>query len=232
MKFEHLVINIEDDSYDIEEERGNQVYIFLDDNVDSDDEKIVAQAISLDIRGDFGFFLNKQSDKRNICDRYEWIGNLFHITVDNNKGIVKLVDITDEENEEYLIKIQEWQEALEDWKEFYLIELGFLPFKSMAINHMLGVLILTYDQMDQKYCSNEMLIEAIKKCSKRYGISKSVIYRDCKKVIGVTTIEQFYNWACEVLENKSIIFKHNIFKYIKPNEDIQAYMLKYLGIKL
>lgn len=234
MIFDHIVINLEDYIENNQNRENNQVYILLDDNVDNDNYRIAAQAISLDIRGDFGFFINRDLNEKNTCEEYEWSGNLFHIIINTKENIVNIVDITDEENNIYFIDLEQWQEALLDWKDFYLTELGFLQFESMALNHMVGVLILTYDQMSQNYCSNEMLVEAIKKCSERYGVAPSVIYRDCKKVTGVYDIERFYDWVCDILEkrNKDYILNEYIVQSIYRYGDISTFVFDHFGIRL
>lgn len=238
MIFEHIIIEYREEYDELNDynetlkREVNQKYIFLNDNNDNDNYKIVAQAISLDIRGDFGFFINRNNSDE--CEEYEWTGNIFNITINKREKIVKILDLTDEENHVYRVEMDEWMEALLDWKDFYLKELGFMEFGSLALNHMLGVLILTYDQMGENYCSYEMIIEAIRKCSDRYGVSKSVIYRDCRKVTGVYDIESFYEWASSILENKYININLNnyIMNRIDRYDDIRPFMNYYLGISL
>ena len=197
MKFAHI------NSVEVREDNHQSFpLILLDDNTDfvlkdlesnnqlsNEEYTVVAQVISLDIRGDFGFFLNKR--KENRLD-YEWAGNLFHITVRPSLERVEIMETLGEEIT-YSIPWVEWEDALMDWKQFYLKELGFLEFdNSMALSHVVGVLILTFDQMTEGICKMEMITEAIKRCSERYGISKSVLYRDCKKTLGLAHIKEFY----------------------------------------
>lgn len=236
MIFEHIVIDLQDYIDNNQDTERNQVYILLDDNVDNDYARIVAQAISLDIRGDFGFFLNKQIDETEMCTEmeYEWTGNLFHIIVNTKEQLVKIEDITDEEGNVYDIDLEQWQEALSDWKNFYLKELGFLAFSSMALSHMMGVLILTYDQMDGNSCSFEMVIEAIKKCADRYGVNKSVIYRDCKKVTGVYDIRLFYYWVIDIFEKRirNYILNDFVLYSIDKYGDVRPFLFKHFGVIL
>ena len=236
MIFEHIVIDLEDYIGKNQDTELNQVYILLDDNVDNDNARIVAQAISLDIRGDFGFFLNKQIDETDMCKemKYEWTGNLFHIVVNIKEHHVEIEDITDEEGNVYDIDLKEWQEALYDWKNFYLKKLGFLEFSSIALSHMIGVLILTYDQMDGNVCSDEMVIEAIRKCSDRYGVNKSVIYRDCRKVTGVYDIKQFYDWVIGLFEKqtRNTLLNDFVLNSIDKYTNVRPFISKYFGVML
>lgn len=234
MIFNHIEYNLADDIEVNQERESSQVYIFLDDNVENDNYKIVAQAISLDIRGDFGFFLNRKIVE---TEMYEWKGNLFHIYVNTENSYVKIIDITDEVYNQtaYIVELEEWKEALTDWKIFYLQKLGFMEFESKALSHMIGVLILTYDQIDEYVCSDEMVIEAIKKCSERYGVNTSVIYRDCRKVAGVYYIEQFYNWVIELFERKtekSVLSEFVLDNIINNYNDIRPSILNQFGIEL
>lgn len=236
MIFEHIVIDLEDYNDNNQNTERNQVYILLDDNVDNDNARIVAQAISLDIRGDFGFFLNKQIDETDMCIemKYEWTGNLFHIVVNIKEHLVNIEDITDEEGNVYEIDLESWQEALSDWKNFYLKELGFLEFSSMALSHMIGVLILTYDQMAGNTCSYEMVIEAIRKSSERYGVNKSVIYRDCRKVTGLYDIKEFYDWVIRIFEKgtRNILLNDFVLYSIDKYADIRPFMKEHFGVML
>lgn len=228
MVFNHLTYNITNNDVDVTRESYNTI-ILLDDEGADENARVVAQAISLDIRGDFGSFLNTMDMV------YEWTGNLFHIVMDRRENTVEIINITDAESIIYEIEYAEWIEALEDWKRFYLSELGFLEFESIALSHMLGVLILTYDQISDGYCTYEMFTEAIKKCASRYGISKSVIYRDCKKVTGVYEIERFYDWAVCILENIEIKEEY-LSEYIVKNTyhygDIRPALRKYFNYNL
>lgn len=237
MVFEHLVVDLAEYYENDQDRESAQVYILLDDNVDDDNYRVLAQAISLDIRGDFGFFLHRTTDKTNDVIEYEWTGNLFNITVNNKEHVVKIIDLADEEDYVYVVDLNQWQEALLDWKQFYLKALGFLEFKSAALSHMMGVLILMYDQFDGSFCSYEMLVEAINRCSKRYGINTSVIYRDCRKVTGLYDIRQFYEWAIGVFDNRHGYSHVLLHDFVLTNldlfyEDIRPYILKHFGVKI
>ena len=73
--------------YDYIEETENiegviqQRYIFLRANENDEISNIVAEAISLDIRGDYGDILSALDDRTNE-GRVKWSGNLFCIIID------------------------------------------------------------------------------------------------------------------------------------------------------
>lgn len=253
MKFKHLafeyddniddenVNNILDNNYHDNFQNYRNPIILLDDNLDDDvvnneeyiNYRILAQAISLDIRGEFGLFINNSTE----CDSfyYEWTGNMFNIIVNKNQKVVVISDLTDEENKEYVVDFDEWQEALLDWKQFYLETLGFLEFKSKSLCHMMGVLILTFDQMSNDIFSSEMITESIKKCAERYGVNKSVIYRDCRKVTGLYNISDFCLWTKGLLLNKLYLCKFSDFAFYnidKQNDHFRVAIKKYLNIEL
>jgi len=194
----------------------NSILLLFDDNVDNLIEKVVAQAISLDIRGDYGFFLNDiDSDGTTKSEVYEWNGDLFNIVVDHNEEIVKLKFLDDESDENYTVKIDDWQEALECWKEHYLHDLGFLEFNSRALSHMLGTLILAQDMFMSDIDAAEIICEAIKRAASRYGVASTVIYRDCRKVTGLYSIQDFYNWTEGFLRrNKFTEYSEFVLKHI------------------
>ena len=144
-----------------------QPYIFLRANENDEISNIVAEAISLDIRGNYGDILSALDDRTNE-GRVKWSGNLFYIIIDKGRNIVKIIDLMNEDKE-YSIDFSEWDEALLDWKDFYLSELGFLAYESKALSHMLGVALLTFDQLNEKFIDDkiavELVTEAVKKCA-------------------------------------------------------------------
>lgn len=217
-----------------------QRYIFLRANENDEISNIVAEAISLDIRGDYGDILSALDDRTNE-GRVKWSGNLFCIIIDKVRNIVRIIDLMNEDKE-YSIDFSEWDEALLDWKDFYLSELGFLAYESKALSHMLGVALLTFDQLNEKFIDEkiavEMVTEAVKKCAKRYGVKNSVIYRDCNKVTGVT-FGVFSLWLTRLLfYNESNIYvfiyiMYNLEEYINyKEENIDVFFKKYFGIQL
>ena len=222
-----------------------QPYIFLKANNKDELRNIVAQAISLDIRGNYGDILGSLNDNINES-QVKWSGNLFKIIIDKFENTVKIIDLINE-NEEYMISFSEWNEALVDWKEYYLNELGFLSYSHKALSHVLGVALLTFDQINDSIISTcsiyqkqgtEIVREAIKKSGKRYGIKHQVIYRDCKKVTGVPFFV-FSSWLLELLlynSSNEVLFEHimyNVKKYINYKEDdIGIFFKKYFLIEL
>jgi hypothetical protein len=223
-----------------------QPYIFLEADKNDEISNIVAQAISLDIRGNYGDILSALDDKTND-GRVKWSGNLFCIIIDKGTNIVKIIDLMNEDKE-YITDFSEWNEALLDWKDYYLNELGFLAYDSKALSHMLGVVLLTFDQINEHMISEisekskgvgkEMITEAVKKCAKRYGVKDSVIYQDCRKVTGVT-FPVFSRWLTKLLLYKqSNIYEfeyimYNLKKYINNEEEaIDVFFKKYFLINL
>ncbi len=210
-------------------------YIFMKSTSDRVDEQILAQVISLDIRGDYGFFLKR--DMR--IDEVIWQGNAFEIKVNYSNKDVFITDLFDDDRQ-YNVSYNEWESALNDWKKEYLKRLGFLEFSSVSLNHMLSVLLLANELLEPK-CSyyEEVFAEAIKRSAERYGVSKSVIYRDCRKMVGGKSISRFYEWAAWILIDnlKKKNFKFwNILEMLEKRSNgismkqIKKYFSEYLGI--
>ena len=216
-----------------------QPYIFLKENKNDELSSIVAQAISLDIRGNYGDILNVLEGSINE-EKIKRSGNYFQIIIDKSKNNVKIVDLVADELKEYNLDFLEWNEALLDWKKYYLQELGFF---SKALSHMFGVALLTFDQMNEEKIEyeigREMVTEAVKKCEKRYGVKASVIYRDCKKVTGVYDFSDFSYWLYNLLslrKSDKVNFEYimnNLIKHNYYNRDmIDELFMTYLGIDL
>lgn len=208
---------------------SDQTILLLDEDGREDKEKIVAQVISLDIRGEYGLFLNarEESQKQEIS----WTGNLFKVLVKEEKVIIS--ELSEEKDDSYEIEKSEWIEALRSWQEDYLKNLGFMEFSSKALNHMFAVLLLTFDQMSENECEPQMLTEAIKKSSSRFGVNQSVIYRDCKKVTGSYDIEDFFLWTRSFLKDllNGKIRNDNKYKHIcSKYEDISKAISMYFEI--
>lgn len=197
MIFRHRVYPLENE---ISESNGRSPLtkvIFLDDEGEERRDAIVAEAISLDIRGDYGFFLEfEYINERNIHNERQefiWCGNIFQITIKSKEDVVIIQDMTDSEGMEYRIERDQWVEALEDWKKFYLTEMGFLEFSSVQLSHVLGVLLLVFDKIyDIRFIHKQMFTESIKQCAMRYGVTIPTLYAECKNVTGVSKIEEFY----------------------------------------
>ena len=88
--------------------------------------------------------------------------------------------------------------------------------------------------MADKFCDMEMITEAIKRCSERYGVDRSVIYRDCKKVTSLYNIRNFYYWVKCLLENMcGLCYDDVIYNIdIKYNANVKEVINKRLGIAL
>ena len=241
MILEHFIY----DSFEKENDRAGEItqsYIFLKENKYDELSSIVAQAISLDIRGNYGDILNVLGESINK-GKVKWSGNHFQIIIDKSKDNVKIVDLVADEVKEYNLNFLEWNEALLDWKEFYLQELGFFAFDSKALSHMFGVALLTFDQMNEEKIKYEigrkMVTEAVKKCEKRYGVKASVIYRDCKKVTGVYDFSDFSYWLYNLLSFKKsdkVNFEYIMNNLIKHNHYdrnmIDELFMRHFGIDL
>jgi hypothetical protein len=233
------------ESFEIENDwdgKIKQPYIFLKENKNDELSSIVAQAISLDIRGNYGDILNVLEEGINE-GKIKWSGNHFQIIIDKSKNNVKIIDLVADELKEYNLDFLEWNEALLDWKKYYLQELGFLSFDSKALSHMFGVALLTFDQINEEKIEyeigREMVTEAVKKCEKRYGVKASVIYRDCKKVTGVYDFSDFSYWVYNLLsfrKSNKVNFEYIMNNLIKHNyynrNMIDRLFMKHFGIDL
>lgn len=123
MIFEHEVFFIDDliqDDTETDINRPIRKVIFLNDENRKRDEAIVAEAISLDVRGNYGIFLEYEyirqkymyrrinddfeSELSEISNDFVWSGNIFQITMKSDADIVILRDMTDEESLEYKIE--------------------------------------------------------------------------------------------------------------------------------
>ena len=235
MRFQHITYRVENN----ENATGySPVYIFLDDDKMEDDvAKAIARAIALDIRGDYGFFLNR-SDERDEKTEYEWQGNQYRIKVNHESGIVNIVNILDEEEREFSTKLHEWYEALQDWKGFYLSELGFRVSRYEAFNHMFGVLILAYDLIgdssiynDNRGYKEEVLNEAIKKCADRFGVKESTVYRDCRNVTGLYSISDFYKWTIRLFRKRKCEYEHEYEYGLTLDKFVQEHLRYWINEK-
>lgn len=236
MVFKHITFRPE--ITDENQYNYSPIYVLLDDNLESEVAKAMAQAISLDIRGDYDFFLSRSKEKTEQTENteYEWQGNLYKIKVNNLLGTVSISYLLSEGKEELVTKLVEWNEALLDWKEFYLSELGFKVSTSEAFNHMFGVLILAHDLLSDKCVDNEIISEAIKRCSRRFGVNSSVIYRDCRKVTGLYSIELFFHWVNGLLGTGEVT-RRTLYEFVNENiynimkeEDFDSALRKYIGV--
>lgn len=198
-----MILNHESITIETPNQEYRPTFIFLSDNSDDEVRNIVSQVISLDIRGDYSFFLDPHKNKEDIY-LYEWSGNMFHVIVCTETNNVSIVYLLGEDQRVFNVDYDGWIEALRDWKEFYLNELGFKYFSKEALNHMFGVLILAFDLMDSYEWNKDLFIEAMKKCANRFGVKVQTIYADCKRVTGVERIEMFYRWAYLLMGDEEI----------------------------
>jgi len=216
MKLEHIRIDlnnyIELNPELVIDSQLFQPVVLLDINADSDEKRVLAQVISLDIRGDFGHFLIDQGrpDKKVKQNTTIWRGSIFEVKINHIKKMVTIHNYTGEDTD-ISVSLSDWIEALTDWKEFYLTELGFQSFNSVALNHLFGVILLGADLLGVNNSNHELdttgndeeLIEAIKMCADRFGVPVSDIYRDCKSVTGLYHIKDFYKWAYDLIAERN-----------------------------
>lgn len=181
-------------------------YLFIDvSDIHDETQLMMAYAISLDIRGDYGVFLNRRLDKKTSDEhKYEWSGNLFHITVDLDQQWVELRYLGDEDDRVYTVDLFEWEQTLKSWKKQYLDRMGFIKFKTAAFNHFWGVIMLAYDSSFDKeeFDRSEILEYAIKRCASRFGVRESTIKRDCRSITGMYNIGEIYLWLYELFTEK------------------------------
>lgn len=190
-------------------------YLFLDANDDDNyAEQVVASAISLDVRGNYGVFLNRDFSIRQQpgeAEPFEWNGNIYSITV--NDGVVSFdeFDVESYGDNNIQMPLHEWIEALEDWKDFYLKELGFIISDDDAINHLMGVLLLTDDHIYGDKCEDYMVKVAIREASERFGVNEKTLLWECKRLVGVFSAEQFYDWVCALLSPEKLDRKNAVW---------------------
>ena len=107
------------------------------------------------------------------------------------------------------------------------------------MNHFFGVFILGRDLFDTVFDNYEYLTEAIKKCANRFCVKESVIYRDCRKITGLYSIEDFYKWVDLHYRREhnpdtvSIEFiMQNIGKYVDDIDVFKEKMIDFVGVKI
>ena len=215
----------------------NSKFIVLDDLPDyTDEERAIVEAISFDIRGSYGIFLNKD----NQC--FEWEGNLFNIKVNKPNELVSIryLDAEDDNiiSQEYSVSFDDWVKAIKYWKRFYLKELGFREFDSKELSHFLGILILahvSYLSTHAKISIERMMSSSIKNCAERYGVSEKTLYRECRRVTGLYDIQEVYDWVSDLFWNRVDTNINNEFvkRHLNHIDDgFSSKVNKYLGIKL
>lgn len=179
----------------------------LDDYTDV--ERAVAKAISLDIRGSYGYFLNRNNAfSSSTGDKVlEWSGNMFSIVVNftKEKTYLQYLESDDEEelNRSFEMPLAEWEDALLKWKSAYLKELGFLEFNSEALSHFLGILIMSQNIMEHSWLYHSNIQTAIGQCVERYGVSWQRLYNDCRYVTGMYNLSEVFTWIENLLSGES-----------------------------
>ena len=196
-------------------------YLFIDvSDIHDETQLMMAYAISLDVRGHYGFFLNRGLFKELSDERkYEWAGDLFHITVDKDLHEVELLYFGDEEDRTYTIELSEWEETLNSWKEQYLNRMRFKMFKKAAYNHLWGVIMLAYDSSfdipvhegEQRPFYEEVLDASLWRCASRFGVKVSTIKRSIRSITGMYYIGDIYLWLYELFTEKKEYRWHDEF---------------------
>ena len=225
-----------DNQIDFKMMKKNRYLFLYDDDSYSQPERAVVEAISLDIRGDYNWFLKNNKTESN--ESLVWTGDLYEIEVCNTHKIVYLryLETNNEKliNEAFSVSLEEWNDALSKWRKMYLKTLGFLEFNSEELNHFFGVLILAqdslYDELDI-ILDNSIVSNSIRKCADRYGINSKIVFQDCRRVTGLHNINDVYSWIADFVsgnENKYDIFvKEHISSY---NEDFTSSVKAYLDL--
>lgn len=221
-------------------------WIFLKEG-NTENEKMAAQAISLDIRGRFWELLN--SDVKIWCgNQYEvayssegtvTITNFLYADSEDDRPSGKSDSSDDHVISKVMIPIAEWNEALNDWKDFYLDELGFREFENAAMSHLFGVLIMVNSKFcdeDENFPDNSLIVQSIKDCANRYGICVQTIYSQCKNAIGVKTIQEFYNWVRALfhsVENDiTDLIKDTWRPHVRHLDDVESVFRRYLDLRI
>lgn len=238
MKFEPVLVDlrelIDDAYYDDQRPDGNSKYLFISgSSAKNDVERAVIQAISFEVRGEFGVFLNNIDE--GFDDEIYWTKNQCDIAVNYKTRNVTIKFGYQENSQTYNVPLSDWNEALIDWKKNYLKYYGFVSFKDVPLSHLLGVLIMTQDLMaDDDICESYMIIEAIRKCADRYGIDAATIRNDCKRVTGLYYIEEFYLWCHDLLtRNEHRKYDDFVMEHIEAADTgFREAVLQYLGIEM
>ena len=89
---------------------------------------------------------------------------------------------------------------------------------------------MVYDKLSSpKDVTSEIIVESIKDCSKRYGVTIQTIRKQCKEVIGAHHMWEFYEWVYDIFN--SITNRHT--EILKRKEiDIQKAAKQYFNISI
>lgn len=199
--------------------KPNDIYLFMETN--QEEYTLIAQVISLDVRGNYSEVLNGITQVRKFPQtNYEWAGNCFRININNET--VKVYDLYYEENDEQVtneedmqsceINLREFEEVVNGWKKEYLQTMGFSKFESKALSHLYGVLLLVYDKVDENNpsLSDEQIRYSIWQAARRYDRAMTTLYHQCKHVLSLNKMHEFYDWCRQVFVNKDYLLLKDI----------------------
>jgi hypothetical protein len=193
-------------------DKQNEFLLMLETK--SEEYRVLTVFISLDLRGNYGMLLSglykvvnepyKSSEV--YLETYVWRGNLFIVQIEYNETLI--MNIFNIESR-LLIPTMKLKEVIEKWKDEYLREMGFLKFEnSKALSHIYSILLLAY-YMRGTYAKetyydmyNDSIKCAIEKCADRYGLTKSTLYSQCTRGLGIKGIHDFYVLSNEYLINR------------------------------
>jgi len=199
-------MDIECNSRKVLLDKQNESDFLLVFDIKTEGYKVLSDAISFDLRGNYGMVLsalNKVINKQDELETYSWRGNLFMITI--NYKETKIVNIYNKESK-LLIPTVDFKDVLKKWKEDYLREMRFFKFeKSKTLSHIYSILLLAY-YMRGNIHAEETYVDSIKcsieKCADRYGILKSTLYNQCTRELELRSIHEFYKLSDEYLKNR------------------------------
>ncbi len=192
---------------------------------ESDEEVAIAAAISLDIRGNYSAFLENKTE-------YLWIGDLFEIIVSRERVTLTPNYFDLEESVQYTIQIKEWEAALNLWKENYLKKMMHSEyFFDDYMKYILGTFILVWDKIiDSSDILNGLVLESMKECACRYGVSLTEIVRAFRKRVGargITEIKVFITRLLRGVEYLDRKKKEGIYFFRNDEKNIERYFEYY-----
>lgn len=190
-------------------------------NGESDEEVVIAAAITLDIRGNYSFFLENKKE-------YQWTGDLFEIIVSEENVTLTPNYFDSEESVSYTIQIKDWKDALNLWKENYLKEMMCSEyFSDDYMKYILGTFILVWDKItDSREILNELVEESMKECAYRYGVSLSEIYIAFiirVRAVGLTETTVFITRLLRGVEYLDRKQKRGIYFFENDEKNIERY---------
>lgn len=184
-------------------------------DTDQKEYEVIAEAISLDIRGNYFdiFSAVEYYSKMRYYEeiKYEWIGNAYKIEIKGNNTLV--YNCFDMEKS-CLINTNEFLKVLYAWKEKYLQVLGFNRFpNNKVMSHIYGIMLLLYDKLDSNYnLEYDQIRYSICQCADRYGMTVRELRDECKRFFNQRSIWDFYKLCKFIFENK----RYSSLKDIDP----------------